>query len=83
MILRLAEPFNGTIVEIGFKPGVTDNVGRTSKDAIKDALNIEVTGAYYSRQYLFYGVKEDVAEKIVKDLLANSLIERWEVKSGS
>ena len=78
----LAEPFDGSIVEIGFKPGVTDNVGRTSKEAIKDALNIDVAGAYYSRQFLFYGVTEDVAEKIVKNLLANSLIERWDVKSG-
>ncbi len=78
----LAEAFDGTVVEIGFKPGVTDNVGRTSKEAIKDALNKDVTGAYYSRQFLFYGISEDVAEKIVRDLLANSLIERWAVKSG-
>ncbi len=78
----LAEPFDGTIVEIGFKPGVTDNVGRTSKEAIKDALNIEVTGLHYSRQYLFFGVSKEIAEKIVKDLLANSLIERWEIITG-
>jgi phosphoribosylformylglycinamidine synthase len=78
----LAEPFEGTIAEIGFKPGVTDNVGRTSEEAIKDALGVEVSGVYFSRQYLFYGINKEIAEKIVNDLLANSLIERWNIKSG-
>ena len=78
----LAQYFDGTIVEIGFKPGVTDNIGRTSKEAIKDALKKDIDAAYFSSQYLFYGIAEHVAEKIVKDLLANPLIERWVVKSG-
>ncbi|MBN2155075.1 MAG: phosphoribosylformylglycinamidine synthase [Candidatus Lokiarchaeota archaeon] len=78
----LANPFEGTIVEIGYKPGVTDNIGRTSKEAIRDAINKDLEGVYYSQQYLFFGVKPEIAEIIVKDLLANELIERWTIKNG-
>lgn len=78
----MAKPFDGSIVEIGYKPGVTDNIGMTSVEAVKDAIKKQLKAAYSSRQYLLYGVSTDIAEKIVKDLLANSLIERWTVKSG-
>ncbi|MHA1584788.1 MAG: AIR synthase-related protein [Promethearchaeota archaeon] len=77
-----AQPFNGSISEVGFKPGVTDNVGMTAKEAIKDAIQKDVDAVYTSKQYLFYGISNDIAEQITADLLANKLIERWEIANG-
>ena len=79
----LASAFDGSIVEVGFKPGVTDTVGGTSVQAIRDAIKKDVNGVYTSRQYLFYGVSTEIAEHIAKDLIANGLIERWQVLEGS
>ncbi len=78
----LAASFAGAIAEVGFKPGVTDAVGMTSVEAVKDAIGKNLDAAYTSRQYLFYGVDVKTAERIVKDLVANSLIERWTVADG-
>ncbi|VVB54847.1 Phosphoribosylformylglycinamidine synthase subunit PurL [uncultured archaeon] len=66
------------LIEVGFKPGVTDNVGATAKKASEDILKTTINGVYFSRQYLINGkiTKED-AEKIAGGLLANTLIERW------
>jgi len=68
------------LIEVGFKPGVTDNVGATAKRACEDILETSLNGVYFSRQYLLEGniTKED-AEKIAGGLLANGLIERWEI----
>ncbi len=77
-----SKKINGTIVEVGFKPGVTDNVGRTAKQAIKDAIQKEVDEVYSSKQYLFYGISKKVAESITHDLIANELIERWQIVEG-
>jgi phosphoribosylformylglycinamidine synthase II len=78
----LAEDFSW-IIEVGFKPGVTDNVGRTAKKASEDVLKTTVRGVYFSRQYLIKGnVKREDVDKIAVGLLANSLIERWEIISN-
>jgi len=77
----LAKDFDW-LVEVGFKPGVTDNVGKTTKEAIKDVLKIEFgknEAVYTSKQYLISGerlTKENI-ERIARDLLANELIQRW------
>ncbi|MDW7726249.1 MAG: phosphoribosylformylglycinamidine synthase subunit PurL [Candidatus Methanoperedens sp.] len=75
----LAEDFSW-LIEVGFKPGVTDNVGATSKKASEDILGASLRGVYFSRQYLITGgiTKED-ADSIAGGLLANTLIERWEI----
>ena len=69
-------------VEIGFRPGVTDNVGRTAREAAQLLLKDRFGEAsiYTSRQYLISGnlAKSDV-ERIAEDLLANNLIQRWEI----
>jgi phosphoribosylformylglycinamidine synthase II len=68
------------LIEVGFKPGVTDNVGATAKKASEDILRTTIKGVYFSRQYLINGkiTKKDV-EKIAGGLLANTLIERWQI----
>jgi phosphoribosylformylglycinamidine synthase len=76
------------LIEVGFRPGVTDNVGKTAREAIelllragKDSRKI---GVYTSRQYLIKGkITRADAEKIASGLLANDLIERHQVISGN
>ncbi|MEM4254838.1 MAG: phosphoribosylformylglycinamidine synthase subunit PurL [Candidatus Norongarragalinales archaeon] len=70
-------------VEVGFKPGVSDNVGRTTAQAIKDAMPSFNGTAFTSRQYLFSGVTKQEAEKIISTLAANDLLEQWQVKGRS
>ncbi|NLH50097.1 MAG: phosphoribosylformylglycinamidine synthase [Myxococcales bacterium] len=71
------------LVEVGFRPGVTDNVGRTAREAIALATGLPFKNqenVYTSRQYLVSG-KLDAAqiEQIARDLLANELIQRWTI----
>jgi phosphoribosylformylglycinamidine (FGAM) synthase PurS component len=56
----LAKDFSW-LIEVGFKPGVTDNVGATAKRACEDILGTSLNGVYFSRQYLLEGkiTKED------------------------
>ena len=69
------------LIEVGFRPGVTDNTGRTAKEAIQYLVDRPFTpeeGVYTSTQYLFKGLHDKTsAEKIAADLLANGLIQRW------
>ncbi len=71
------------LVEVGFKPGVTDNVGKTAREAIQWRLGRklkEEERVYTSTQYLFRGnLKREDIERICTDLLGNSLIQRFEV----
>jgi len=76
----LAQNFDW-LIEVGFRPGVTDNVGKTASEAIALLLG-DKTGdrkitVYTSRQYLIRGkILQNDAEKIASGLLANDLIER-------
>jgi phosphoribosylformylglycinamidine synthase len=71
------------LIEIGFKPYVTDNVGRTAKEAIEILLQKELPEekrVYTSKQYLLKGrLKRREVEKIAYDLLANLLIHRCKI----
>lgn len=72
------------LIEVGFRPGVTDNVGRTSKEAVQDILKKPVDGVYTSRQYLIKGnLEREDAESITRKFLANKLIERWDIRKTS
>ena len=78
----LAQDFDW-LIEVGFKPGVTDNVGKTAKEAIEWRLGAklkEEEKVYTSTQYLLWGnLKREDVERICADLLGNSLIQRFEV----
>ncbi|MDY0190355.1 MAG: phosphoribosylformylglycinamidine synthase subunit PurS [Desulfuromonas sp.] len=80
----LAEDFD-LLVEVGFRPGVTDNVGRTAREAIQYLTNRPFgpdEAVYTSVQYLLSGdIDKEVAEQIASGFLANSLIQRWTVVS--
>lgn len=70
--------FEGAI-EVGFRPGVKDNVGDTSKAAVEEALSRKIEGRIYtSTLYLFYGeFPLEMAQRIASSVLCNPLIEQW------
>jgi len=71
-------------ISVGFRAGVKDNAGDTSKEAIEDILGRKLSGSVYtSKNYLLSGsVSKTDAQRVACELLANGLIERFEVKSA-
>ncbi len=71
------------VIEVGFKPGVTDNVGRTAREAIERTLGIrfaENEGVYSRKLYFITGaISQNQVESLAKDMLANDLIQTWRV----
>ena len=72
-------------IEVGFRPGVTDNEGRTAAAALELLLGRKLAkgeAVYTSTQYLLGGkLGREEAETIAARLLANELIERFTVLS--
>ena len=67
------------MIEIGLKPGVTDNVGKTAKIGIEEILKRKLKAKVYtSKRYFIYGkrLKRKDVERIARHL-ANDLIQRW------
>ena len=76
------------LIEVGFRPGVTDNVGKTAREAVTlllgDKIGARKVSVYTSRQYLISGkISQADAEKIAAGVLSNDLIERHQVISAS
>lgn len=77
------------IVEVGLRPGVTDNEGRTAKETLALVLGLSKQRAkelavYTSTQYALTGaLTREQAEHIGRDHLANELIQRFELKSAA
>lgn len=80
----LAHDFD-MLIEVGFRPGVTDNVGRTAREAIQYLTGRKFAageGVYTSVQYLLKGrIDKAAAEHIAHDFLGNALIQRWTILS--
>jgi phosphoribosylformylglycinamidine synthase len=76
-------PFD-VAVSVGYRPGVTDPVGKSARVAIEDLLGrrLGAQGAVYaSRVYLLSGVSRDEAARVATSLLANEVIERITVQT--
>lgn len=73
------------IVQIGFLPGITDNVGRTATEALEDIYAQPLAGRVYtSHLYLLRGqCSRQEVEHAVVGLLANPLIQQWRITAGS
>lgn len=75
------------VIEVGYKPGVTDNVGRTAKEAIELIIQRKFAateGVYTSVLYLLKGnLSRSQVETIATGLLANTLIQRFEIRDRS
>lgn len=70
-------------IEIGFLPGVTDNVAHTTKELIEDLLKVkfqEGEGVYSSVLYLISGKFSDKDASAISQELANPLIQRIHIK---
>jgi len=74
------------MLEIGFKPGVTDNVGRTARGALRDIVGRDLEWeeqVYTCIQYFLSGsLSREEVERLGKDLLANTLIQTISVFSS-
>ncbi|MDL2266532.1 phosphoribosylformylglycinamidine synthase subunit PurS [Desulfovibrio sp. OttesenSCG-928-G15] len=76
------------IIEVGFRPGVTDNEGRTAKETLamvlgkKGAATANMAVYTATRYHMRTNLKKPEVERIAKDLLANELIQRYSIKSG-
>ncbi|HZV81368.1 MAG TPA: phosphoribosylformylglycinamidine synthase subunit PurS, partial [Geobacteraceae bacterium] len=74
-------------VEVGFRPGVTDNVGRTAREAVEYLTGRPFAageGVYHAVQYLISGsVSRADVERIATELLCNTLIQRYSILSAA
>jgi len=73
------------LIEIGFRPGVTDNEGHTSAQALELLIGRKLSrdeAVYTSCQYLLKGnISHEDAETIARKSLANELIQRFTIMS--
>jgi phosphoribosylformylglycinamidine synthase subunit PurSL len=71
-------PFDWLVV-VGFRPGVTDNVARTAREAIERTLEVPFTageGVYTRKLYFMKGnIARQEADTIAREILANDLIQ--------
>lgn len=71
-------PFDWLVV-VGFRPGVTDNVARTAREAIERTLEkgFETGEGVYTRKLYFMkgSLSRHEADTIARDILANDLIQ--------
>ncbi len=78
----LASDFD-VLIEVGFRPGVTDNIGRTAREAIQYLTGrpfADGEAVYTSVQYLLSGaIDKAAAEQVTSGFLANGLIQRWTI----
>jgi phosphoribosylformylglycinamidine synthase subunit PurSL len=83
---RLASEYD-YLIEIGYQPGVTDNIGKSSAEGIADVIGRslgEGEGVFKSTQYAVTGsVSFDICDAFTRNLLANQLIQRWAIKTPS
>jgi phosphoribosylformylglycinamidine synthase II len=66
-------------IEIGYRPGVTDNVGHSGKYTLKLITGKEIQ-VYSARAYLIKGaMSRELATTIARECLSNSLIQNFRV----
>lgn len=75
-------------VEVGFRPGVTDNEARTARDTAAMVLDMPRTSlrVYTAIQYRICNdasapLSREQVEGLARDLLCNTLIQRYRIKS--
>lgn len=75
------------LIEVGFKPGVTDNEGKTARESLELAIGRKLDpgeGAYTSVVYALKGtISGNETERIATGLLANTLIQNFRILNRS
>ncbi|MCB9556210.1 MAG: phosphoribosylformylglycinamidine synthase [Deltaproteobacteria bacterium] len=84
---RLDLPRCDWLITVGFRPGVTDNVGRTARRFVADLLCTPldaVAEVFTETQYLVAAptIDRPTAERVAAELLANPIIQRIEVNAA-
>ena len=73
------------IIEVGFKPGVTDNVGRTAKEVIEAITGVlfrDGEAVYTSKMYFLKGaLSETDLVRVAEGMLANTIINKYRYKT--
>ena len=82
--LPVCDPLPDWFVEVGFRPGVTDNEARTARDTAAMVLEVprESLRVYTSVQYRMACLPDkplsrDEVENLTRSLLCNDLIQRY------
>ncbi|HVQ35787.1 MAG TPA: AIR synthase-related protein [Candidatus Bathyarchaeia archaeon] len=78
-------PFDVAIT-VGYKPGVTDPVGRSARVCVEDTIGRPLAAddaVYTSTLYLFDGIGRREAERIAVELLANPVIQTIRVEDAA
>jgi len=74
------------LIQVGFRPGVTDNEGKVAREALELLLGRKLSdeeNVYSLIQYLIQGkLAREEAVRAARELLANELIERFWVVSA-
>ena len=72
------------IIKVAFRPGVTDNAGRTARDTLALLLGLPRDFAVYSgtQYHLKAALSRSDVDRIAREFLTNELIQRYAVKSG-
>lgn len=76
---------NHWVIEIGFLPGVTDNIASTTRESIEDLLGCRFKnsqGVYFSQATVIEGSLTQRDVMVLGQILANPLIQRITVKRG-
>lgn len=68
------------VIEVAFRPGVTDNSAHAAKEALA-VVGIEAEVASGTLYFLFGDIDEDGARRVGSELLANELIQSVDVSS--
>ncbi|MBQ7738264.1 MAG: phosphoribosylformylglycinamidine synthase [Desulfovibrionaceae bacterium] len=78
------------VIEVGFRPGVTDNEARTAREAAALALNIDRhdLAIYTSTQYRLIQdpnrpLTQEAIDDLAKNFLCNPLIQRYRIKNAA
>lgn len=73
------------IIQVGFLPGMTDNMGRTATEALEDIRSHPLQGTVYtSHLYLLQGrLQRREIERVVTDTIANPLIHQWRITASA
>ena len=65
-------------IEVGMLPGVTDNIGKTASEAVRDRLGKDIV-VYYSRMYALDGAVDEFLCERVAAMLHNPLVEKFNI----